>query len=137
MLAFVALALAVIYPFLKRVFSFPQAWLGIAFGFSIPMAYAAQYGKLVPVAWVLHDREHVLGDRLRHRVRDGRPRGRQAHRAQVLGDSARPLRCGRRDGEPCDLPRDDGGRSAAWQLLGVLYYAGSWSRRCSCTVSIG
>jgi 4-hydroxybenzoate polyprenyltransferase len=52
-LSFVAVALAVIYPFLKRVFSFPQAWLGIAFGFSIPMAYAAQYGELLPVAWVL------------------------------------------------------------------------------------
>ena len=53
MLAFVALGLTVIYPFLKRGFSFPQAWLGIAFGFSIPMAYAAQYGRLVPVAWLL------------------------------------------------------------------------------------
>src|SRR4051812_37277189 len=46
MLAFPALAIALIYPFVKRVFSFPQAWLGIAFGWSIPMAYAAQYGKL-------------------------------------------------------------------------------------------
>jgi 4-hydroxybenzoate polyprenyltransferase len=72
-LAFVALALAVIYPFLKRGFSFPQAWLGIAFGFSIPMAYAAQYGKLVPVAWVLmianmfwaiaYDTEYAMVDR--------------------------------------------------------------------------
>jgi len=73
MLAFVALALTVIYPFLKRAFSFPQAWLGIAFGFSIPMAYAAQYGKLVPVAWVLmianmfwaiaYDTEYAMVDR--------------------------------------------------------------------------
>jgi 4-hydroxybenzoate polyprenyltransferase len=72
-LAFVALALAVVYPFLKRGFSFPQAWLGIAFGFSIPMAYAAQYGKLVPVAWVLmianmfwaiaYDTEYAMVDR--------------------------------------------------------------------------
>jgi 4-hydroxybenzoate polyprenyltransferase len=72
-LAFVALALAVIYPFLKRVFPLPQAWLGIAFGFSIPMAYAAQYGKLVPVAWVLmianmfwaiaYDTEYAMVDR--------------------------------------------------------------------------
>lgn len=52
-LAFVALPIAVIYPFLKRVFSFPQAWLGIAFGFSIPMAFAAQHGSLMKVAWVL------------------------------------------------------------------------------------
>jgi 4-hydroxybenzoate polyprenyltransferase len=72
-LSFVAVALAVIYPFLKRVFSFPQAWLGIAFGFSIPMAYAAQYGKLLPVAWVLmianmfwsiaYDTEYAMVDR--------------------------------------------------------------------------
>jgi 4-hydroxybenzoate polyprenyltransferase len=73
MLSFGAAALTVIYPFLKRVFSFPQAWLGIAFGFSIPMAYAAQYGKLVPVAWVLmianmfwaiaYDTEYAMVDR--------------------------------------------------------------------------
>ena len=73
MLAVVALALAVVYPFLKRKFSFPQAWLGIAFGFSIPMAYAAQYGKLVAVAWVLmianmfwaiaYDTEYAMVDR--------------------------------------------------------------------------
>jgi 4-hydroxybenzoate polyprenyltransferase len=73
MLSLVALALAVIYPFLKRSFSFPQAWLGIAFGFSIPMAYAAQYGKLLPVAWVLmianmfwsiaYDTEYAMVDR--------------------------------------------------------------------------
>ena len=40
-LAFVAAALAIIYPFVKRVFPLPQAWLGLAFGFGIPMAYAA------------------------------------------------------------------------------------------------
>src|SRR5687768_15483829 len=72
-LSIVALGLAVIYPFLKRSFSFPQAWLGIAFGFSIPMAFAAQYGKLVPVAWVLmianmfwaiaYDTEYAMVDR--------------------------------------------------------------------------
>ena len=73
MLAFPALALAVIYPFVQRVFSFPQAWLGIAVGFGIPMGYAAQYGKLVPVAWVLmianmfwaiaYDTEYAMVDR--------------------------------------------------------------------------
>lgn len=73
MLSFVALGLAIVYPFLKRRFSFPQAWLGIAFGFSIPMAYAAQYGKLVAVAWVLmaanmfwaiaYDTEYAMVDR--------------------------------------------------------------------------
>jgi 4-hydroxybenzoate polyprenyltransferase len=73
MLAFPALALAVIYPFVKRVFSFPQAWLGLAFGFGIPMGYAAQYGKLVPVVWLLlianmfwaiaYDTEYAMVDR--------------------------------------------------------------------------
>jgi 4-hydroxybenzoate polyprenyltransferase len=73
LLSFIAVALTVVYPFLKRVFPFPQAWLGIAFGFSIPMAYAAQYGKLVAVAWVLlvanmfwaiaYDTEYAMVDR--------------------------------------------------------------------------
>ncbi|MGZ5094453.1 MAG: 4-hydroxybenzoate octaprenyltransferase [Burkholderiales bacterium] len=73
MLSFVAVALTVVYPFLKRVFSFPQAWLGIAFGFSIPMAFAAQYGKLVPAAWAMmvanmfwsiaYDTEYAMVDR--------------------------------------------------------------------------
>lgn len=52
-LAFVALGLAVIYPFLKRFFWLPQAWLGIAFGFGIPMAFAAHQNAIPPVAWWL------------------------------------------------------------------------------------
>jgi 4-hydroxybenzoate polyprenyltransferase len=73
LLAFVAVGLTVIYPFLKRFFSFPQAWLGIAFGFSIPMAYAAQLGIVPPVAWMLlvanmfwsiaYDTEYAMVDR--------------------------------------------------------------------------
>ena len=72
-LAIVAFGLAVSYPFIKRVFSLPQAWLGIAFGFSIPMAYAAQYGKIPAVAWMLvvantfwaiaYDTEYAMVDR--------------------------------------------------------------------------
>jgi 4-hydroxybenzoate polyprenyltransferase len=72
-LAFIALPLAIVYPFLKRVFAFPQAWLGIAFGFSIPMAFAAQHGSLMTVAWVLmianmfwaiaYDTEYAMVDR--------------------------------------------------------------------------
>jgi 4-hydroxybenzoate polyprenyltransferase len=72
-LSFVALGITIVYPFLKRFFHFPQAWLGIAFSFSIPMAYAAQYGKLVPVAWALmianmfwvvaYDTEYSMVDR--------------------------------------------------------------------------
>lgn len=52
-LSFAALAIAVIYPFLKRVFWLPQAWLGVAFGFGIPMAFAAHHEAVVPLAWVL------------------------------------------------------------------------------------
>jgi 4-hydroxybenzoate polyprenyltransferase len=52
-LSFVALALAVIYPFLKRFFWLPQAWLGIAFGFGVPMAFAAHHNVVVPIAWTL------------------------------------------------------------------------------------
>jgi 4-hydroxybenzoate polyprenyltransferase len=52
-LSFLALAVAIIYPFTKRFFAIPQAVLGIAFGFGIPMAYAAVL-DLIPVeAWIL------------------------------------------------------------------------------------
>ena len=73
-LSVIACLLALIYPFLKRYFWLPQAWLGIAFGFGIPMAFAAQH-NVVAAARVGHaGGQRVLGDRLRHRVRDGRSR---------------------------------------------------------------
>jgi 4-hydroxybenzoate polyprenyltransferase len=72
-LSLLALALAVIYPVLKRVFWFPQAWLGIAFGFGIPMAFAAHQNQVVPLAWLLllanifwaiaYDTEYAMVDR--------------------------------------------------------------------------
>jgi len=40
LLSFVALAIAISYPFAKRFFPLPQAYIGLAFGFCIPMAYA-------------------------------------------------------------------------------------------------
>ena len=52
-LSVVALLLAVIYPFLKRVFWLPQAWLGVAFGFGVPMAFAAHHNVVVPIAWTI------------------------------------------------------------------------------------
>jgi 4-hydroxybenzoate polyprenyltransferase len=52
-LALVGGVLAVTYPFLKRFFALPQAYLGLAFSWSIPMAFAAQSGELPVVAWVL------------------------------------------------------------------------------------
>jgi 4-hydroxybenzoate polyprenyltransferase len=73
LLSFAALAIAVVYPFLKRVFPFPQAWLGLAFGFSIPMAYAAETGTVPTTAWILllanifwsiaYDTEYAMVDR--------------------------------------------------------------------------
>ena len=48
-----ALFLAGTYPFTKRFFAMPQAYLGIAFSFGIPMAFAAQTDSLPPVIWIL------------------------------------------------------------------------------------
>jgi 4-hydroxybenzoate polyprenyltransferase len=48
-----ALFLAASYPFTKRFFAMPQAYLGIAFSFGIPMAFAAQTGSLPAIVWIL------------------------------------------------------------------------------------
>jgi 4-hydroxybenzoate polyprenyltransferase len=52
MLAAVAAALLIVYPFVKRFFSIPQFVLGAAFGWAVPMAFAAQTGELPQVAWI-------------------------------------------------------------------------------------
>ena len=52
-LSVVALLLAVSYPYTKRFFALPQAYLGIAFGFGIPMSYAAVWGSISMEAWIL------------------------------------------------------------------------------------
>jgi 4-hydroxybenzoate polyprenyltransferase len=52
-LAFVAAALMVSYPLFKRFFPAPQAWLGIAFGWAVPMAFMATLGAIPRVAWLL------------------------------------------------------------------------------------
>lgn len=52
-LAFVGAALAASYPFFKRVTHLPQIVLGIAFGWGIPMAFAAQTGEIPWAAWWL------------------------------------------------------------------------------------
>jgi len=61
------------YPFTKRFLAIPQAYLGIAFGFGIPMAFAAQLGHVPTVAWLLlvanmfwaiaYDTEYAMVDR--------------------------------------------------------------------------
>ena len=53
LLSFPAVLLAASYPFTKRFLAIPQAYLGIAFGFGIPMAFAAQLGEVLTVAWLL------------------------------------------------------------------------------------
>jgi 4-hydroxybenzoate polyprenyltransferase len=72
-LSFVALFLAASYPFTKRFFAIPQAYLGLAFGFGIPMSFAAQAGHVPLEAWVLmaasafwsvaYDTEYAMVDR--------------------------------------------------------------------------
>jgi 4-hydroxybenzoate polyprenyltransferase len=72
-LSVVALGVAATYPFFKRFFALPQAYLGIAFGFGIPMAFAAQLGQVPAVAWwmlvanvfwaIAYDTEYAMVDR--------------------------------------------------------------------------
>ena len=68
-----ALFLAGSYPFTKRFFAIPQGYLGIAFGFGIPMGFAAILAEVPPVAWVMllanvfwaiaYDTEYAMVDR--------------------------------------------------------------------------
>jgi 4-hydroxybenzoate polyprenyltransferase len=53
MLAIVAAALTVIYPYVKRFVSIPQFVLGAAFGWAVPMAFAAQTGETPQLAWLV------------------------------------------------------------------------------------
>jgi 4-hydroxybenzoate polyprenyltransferase len=52
-LSFVGAFLAASYPFTKRLTHMPQLYLGIAFGWAVPMAFAAQTGAVPGIAWVL------------------------------------------------------------------------------------
>ena len=52
-LSVAAVALAATYPFLKRYTYLPQVWLGLAFGWGIPMAFAAVQGTVPVLAWLL------------------------------------------------------------------------------------
>ena len=72
-LSFLGLAIAASYPYSKRFFALPQAYLGIAFGFGIPMAYAAIRDRLPVECWLLlaanvcysfcYDTEYAMVDR--------------------------------------------------------------------------
>ena len=52
-LSLIGVLLAASYPYLKRYTYLPQVYLGLAFGWGIPMAFAAIQGKLPPLAWLL------------------------------------------------------------------------------------
>ncbi len=72
-LSVVALFLAISYPFTKRFLALPQAYLGVAFGFGIPMSFAAVLDRVPPVGWLLllanifwaiaYDTEYAMVDR--------------------------------------------------------------------------
>jgi 4-hydroxybenzoate polyprenyltransferase len=53
LLSFIGAALAASYPFMKRYTYLPQVYLGLAFGWAVPMAYAAQTGEVTKVTWLL------------------------------------------------------------------------------------
>lgn len=73
LLSIPAVLLAASYPFMKRFFAIPQAYLGIAFGFGIPMAFAAQTASVPALAWwlllanvcwtIAYDTEYAMVDR--------------------------------------------------------------------------
>lgn len=52
-LSFVALLLAIIYPFTKRITHWPQLFLGLAFAFAVPMAFAAQINSVPTIGWLI------------------------------------------------------------------------------------
>ena len=72
-LSLAAVLIAASYPYFKRFFALPQAYLGIAFGFGIPMAYAAVQNQVPLQAWLLllanvfwalaYDTEYAMVDR--------------------------------------------------------------------------
>jgi 4-hydroxybenzoate polyprenyltransferase len=54
LLSFVGAFLAASYPFMKRYTHLPQAYLGVAFGWAVPMSFAAQINSIPTVAWILY-----------------------------------------------------------------------------------
>jgi 4-hydroxybenzoate polyprenyltransferase len=54
LLSFIAAFLAASYPFMKRYTHLPQAYLGIAFGWAVPMSFSAQSDSIPAVAWVMY-----------------------------------------------------------------------------------
>jgi 4-hydroxybenzoate polyprenyltransferase len=73
LMSFAALAVTLVYPYTKRFFSMPQAVLGVAFSFGIPMAFAAVQSQVPALAWglllgnlfwvIAYDTEYAMVDR--------------------------------------------------------------------------
>jgi 4-hydroxybenzoate polyprenyltransferase len=73
LMSFAALAITLVYPYTKRFFSMPQAVLGVAFSFGIPMAFAAVQSRVPALAWglllgnlfwvIAYDTEYAMVDR--------------------------------------------------------------------------
>ncbi len=72
-LAVIGAMVTILYPFTKRLISFPQLVLGIAFAWGVPMAFAAQLATVPPVGWamfgativwgIIYDTEYAMADR--------------------------------------------------------------------------
>ena len=72
-LAVIGATITIVYPFTKRLISFPQFVLGIAFAWGVPMAFAAQLATVPPIGWVMfaatiawgviYDTEYAMADR--------------------------------------------------------------------------
>ena len=72
-LAVIGATITIVYPFTKRLISFPQFVLGVAFAWGVPMAFAAQLATVPPIGWVMfaatiawgviYDTEYAMADR--------------------------------------------------------------------------
>ena len=72
-LAFIGALLAIVYPFMKRYTYFPQVYLGAAFGWAVPMSFAAQTNTLPTICWLvftaavtwalIYDTQYAMVDR--------------------------------------------------------------------------
>ena len=72
-LAVIGAMITIVYPFTKRLVSFPQFVLGVAFAWGVPMAFAAQLATVPPIGWVMfaatiawgviYDTEYAMADR--------------------------------------------------------------------------
>ena len=124
LLSLVGLALALLYPFAKRCMRYPQAVLGFAFAWGIPMAFWQMQQRLPLIAWVMlaltwlwifvYDTQYALSD-----LEDDKKLGKIQSSAQSLGEQAQSiLRLAQ-----AVLVLGWLGLGLQWQLQGVLFLA--------------